>query len=241
MRRTCVSSSSLNHLIFSFAHSVLHATVNPLFVNCNLKLLLQPSFTDMAYVPSEYGIVSWGMIVGEEPLVMPAATAWRLLSPSNSYKMIVNPESPLFLSLPDDAAHGPVCLKFDWRSSNNDGSLYVSHRGYGAVVRKVPFSGCKLEVTVVDGILDNVVDVVCHTMTGEMLFHRNFQPGERVTAGLLNRYVEYSLVDESRASQNSVFFLHWDRDLPVISSNTLLWRPTRRRRLDAAGQGARSE
>lgn len=195
----------------------------------------------MAYVPSEYAIVSWGMIVGEEPLVMPAATAWKLLSPSNSYKLIVNPESPLFMSLPDDSPRGPVCLKFDWRSTNNDGSFYVSPRGYGAVVRKIPFSGCKLEVTIVDGVGDNVMDVVCHTMTGEMLFHRNFQSGERVTARLLNQYVKYSLVDENRASHNSVFTLHWDRDLPAMNSNTVLWRPTKRRREQAAGQEARSE
>ena len=232
---------SLNHLRFSFAHSVLLATVSPVFVNCDLKLLHQPSFADMAYVQSEFGIVSWGMIVGTEPLVMPAATAWRPLTPSNSYKLIVNPESALFLTLPDDAAHGPVCLKFEWRSTSNDASLYVSPRGYGAVVRKIPFSSCKLEVTVVEGVVDNVVDVACYMMTGEMLFHRNFNPGERVTASLLNRYVKYTLVDENRASHNSIFYLHWDRDLPAMNPNTLLWRPTRRRRRDAAGQGARSE
>lgn len=187
----------------------------------------------------EYSFVSHSMALGETPLIMPQARQWNLLSATNSFKVLVTPTSPIFLTFDDGAR-----AKFEFDRINNDGvSIYVSPRGYGAVVRCIPYLHCKLkvEVRLMTGRapISDWVEVSCQTETGESLFHESFKPKERVTASQLNRKVKYQLVAEDRATDNSIFSLHWNFDSPCLKPASLIWRPPRRvafRRPAAAGQ-----
>ena len=181
----------------------------------------------------EYSFVQHSMALGEIALIMPHAQThqWNLLSPSNSFKVLVNQRSPIVLTFNDGAA--PQWAKFEFCETNNDGaSIYVSPRGYGAVLRRIPYRNCKLKVEVRrmtrKAPPSDCIEVSCQTETGETLFRKIFKPQERVTASQLNQEVKSSLVSEDRASDNSIFSLHWNFDSPCLKPGSLIWRPPRR-------------
>ena len=179
----------------------------------------------------EYRFVSHSMALGEMPLIIPQTHQWILLSPSNSYKVLVDPTSPITLTFEDGAT--PSKAKFEFRETNNDGvSIYVSRRGYGAVVRRIPYCNCKLKVEarLCSGTLppSDWLEVSCKTETGESLFFQVFYPQERVTASQLKQKVKDSLVSRGRASDNSIFSLHWNFDSPCLKPRSLIWHAPRR-------------
>jgi hypothetical protein len=234
----------MNIYCFLFVHDIhvaLIATASPV-----VKLALYSGIAAIfklpfAHMDMEYCFVSHSMALGEMPLIMPHAQThqWNLLSPTNSYKVLVNQSSPIFLTSFADG-EPPQWAKFEFRETNNDGvSIYVSPRGYGAVLRRIPYRNCKLKVEVRRKAPPrNWIEVSCQTETGESLFHKIFKPQERVTASQLNRKVKSRLVSEDRATDNSIFSLHWNFDSPCLKPGSLIWRPPRRvalRRPAAAG------
>jgi hypothetical protein len=243
-----LTSDDLNMNIYCFLfvhdiHVALIATASPVTI---VKLALYSGIAAIfklpfAHMDMEYCFVSHSMALGEMPLIMPHAQThqWNLLSPTNSYKVLVNQSSPIFLTSFADG-EPPQWAKFEFRETNNDGvSIYVSPRGYGAVLRRIPYRNCKLKVEVRRKAPPrNWIEVSCQTETGESLFHQIFKTQEHVTASQLNRKVKSRLVSEDRATDNSIFSLHWNFDSPCLKPGSLIWRPPRRvalRRPAAAG------
>lgn len=184
----------------------------------------------MDFTSLEYCVIGYSVALGEGPLQMPRGCDWVLLNSTMVHRIRVDPLSKIFLAIPD---HHPArrheWSKFEFRQTTNDGiSLYVSHNGYGALVRPVPFRGCKVVVGL--KVEADVVQIERrHPQTGNLLYLASFPPDQRLTSSHLNRMFKYALVDRDEASHNSVFSLHWSPDGPRIPSNKLMWKPSQQR------------
>lgn len=171
----------------------------------------------------EYSFVDAAMVAGEVPLVMPHSRSFELLGPCNCHKLIVDGSSPIFLALGENAQMLSF-TKFFLQSVDNNGiRLYLSPRGFGAVVRPVPLRDCSLVVHVDIGT--EGVEINAITENGAVVFRRVYELDCRLTTSALNREIKYYLVATDQASHNSTLILHRDFGAPRMPSNSLVFRP----------------
>ena len=177
----------------------------------------------MDFLELEYAFVDVAMVTGEVPLVMPASHMFVILGPCNFQKLILDGNSPIFLRLGENMVQMSY-TKFLLQSVDIDGNrLYMSPRGFGAVVRPVPLRDCTLGVNVDIGT--EGVEVTASHENGAVRFVRVYDLDFRLTTAALNRQIKDYLVSADQASPNSILRLHRDFGSPRMPPGAFVFRP----------------